>query len=200
MFTDNQITATVENANMNTTGNQLIMSVGQGEEVYLTESAQMIESILADTDIYFTENPEYNTEELTAPINEGDEIGTVTYKYVYSHNSDDYLGYKSGEGDVQYFEYTAPLYAANSIDAVAVVTPEPSIAPTATPEDKTGFISDLDLWQISLIAIGVLFVALVILLIILAANNGGPNRRYPSDDSGRHSYDDRGGSRNRRRY
>lgn len=199
LFTEKEYTATVENADMNTTGNQLNISIGQGEEVYLTETKPMTADILANTDIFFTESIVYTAGTLTAPINAGDEVGTVTYKYNYSHNTDDYLGYKAGEGDVKYFEYTAPLYAANSISAVAAATPEPTAAPMPTPEPKTGIIDGMDLWQIALIAIGVLFIILVVLLIILAANKGGPNRRYPTG-GGRHSADDRGGSRNRRRY
>ena len=200
LFADETLTAEVEGADMNTTGSQLTITLGQGEEVYLTEPTQTITDILADKEKYFTQSIQYNVEVLTAPISEGDEVGTVTYKYIYSHNSADYLGYKAAEGDVQYFEYTAPLYAANSIDAMAIATPEPTVTPTATPEPSKWGLGDLDLWQIALAAVGVLFVVLVILLIILATNKGGPNRRYPGDDSGRHSYDDRGGSRSRRRY
>ena len=199
LFADETFTVNVEEADMYTTGDQLTIALGQGEKVYLTEPTQAIEDILADKDIYFTQTIAYNAETLTAPINEGDELGTITYKYIYSHNSDDYLGYKAAEGDIQYFEYTAPLYAANSIDAIAVVTPEPSTAPTATPETNQGVFDGLELWQIALAAVGVLFVILVVLLIILATSKGGPNRRYPSDGS-RHSHDDRGSSRSRRRY
>jgi len=180
---------------MNTTGNQLNITIGQGEEVFLTESVSMIEEIINAPNVYFTETVTYNTDVLTAPINMGDEIGTVTYKYNYSHNTDDYLAYKADEGDIQYFEYTAPLYAAGKIYAAIVTTPTPAPTAAATepPEDKR---LDLDLWQVALIAIGVLFVVLIILLIILAANKGGPNRRYP-DNGGRHSYEERGSSRRR---
>ena len=200
LFADKEFTATVENADMNTTGNQLDISIGQGEEVYLTEPNHIIEAILADKDVYFTESITYNTGTLTAPINAGDEIGTVTYKYNYSHNTDDYLGYKADEGDVQYFEYTAPIYAVNSIDEKIAPTPEPTATPVPTKEPIGSIMRDLDLWKISLIAIGVIFVALVILLVILFTNRGGPNRRYPNGGGGRHTYDDRGGSRGRRRY
>ncbi len=195
LFADKQFTAEVEGANMNTTGNQLNITIGQGEEVFLTESVSMIEEIINAPNVYFTETVTYNTDVLTAPINMGDEIGTVTYKYNYSHNTDDYLAYKADEGDIQYFEYTAPLYAAGKIYAAIVTTPTPAPTAAATepPEDKR---LDLDLWQVALIAIGVLFVVLIILLIILAANKGGPNRRYP-DNGGRHSYEERGSSRRR---
>jgi len=200
LFADKEFTATVENADMNTTGNQLNISIGQGEEVYLTEPNHTIESILADKEVYFTEDFKYNSDVLTAPISAGDQIGTVTYKYNYSHNTDDYLGYKTGGQDVKYFEYTAPLYAVNSINEMIVVTPEPTASPVPTKPPGDNFFTDRSLWEIALIAIGVLFVILVILLIIFAANKGGPNKRYPNGGAGRHSHDDRGNSRNRRRY
>ena len=201
LFTEKTLTEIVENADMNTTGNQLQITIGQGEEVYLTETTEMITDILSNKDIFFTEEATYTTGVLTAPINEGDQVGTITYKYKYSHNTDDYLGYKAQEGEVQYFIYTAPLYAANTINEVVTVTPTPAPTPLPTDPDNGGggFFANLDLWQVALIAIGVLFVILIILLVILAANKGGPNKRYPSD-SGRHSYDDRGASSTRRRH
>lgn len=198
LFADNQLTEVVANANIDTTGDRLNMTLGQGEAVYLTEFAQTIEEIVNDTDTYFTQDITYTNGALTAPITQGDEVGIVTYKYKYSHNSEDYLGYKAGDDAVMYFEYTAPLYAANSIDEEITATPVPQNSPTATPiPDEPG--GGIDLWQIALIAIGVLFVALVVLIAVLFANRGGPNKRYPSG-GGRHSVDDRGGNRNRRRY
>lgn len=199
LFSDKQLTEVVANANMTTTGDRLSMTLGQGEEVYLTEFAQTIDEIAKDPDIYFTETITYTNGSLTAPIAEGDQVGTITYKYKYSHNSTDYLGYKASEDSVMYFEYTAPLYAVNSIDEEITATPVPEASPTVTPiPDEPG--GDYELWQIALMAIGVLFVVLVILLVVLFANRGGPNKRYPSGDGGRHTYDDRGGSKNRRRY
>jgi len=200
LFTDKQLTETVANANMNTTGDRLTMTLGEGEEVYLTEPTQTIEEILKDPDIYFTETIAYTNGTLAAPIAAGDQVGTITYKYIYSHNSDDYLGYKASDDAVMYFEYTAPIYATNAIDEVIAVTPVPTQEPTPTPEPRTGPFDDLELWQIALAAIGILFVVLVVLLVILFANRGGPNKRYPSGDGGRHTHDDRGGSKNRRRY
>ncbi|MEX1376721.1 MAG: D-alanyl-D-alanine carboxypeptidase family protein [Eubacteriales bacterium] len=201
LFANNKYTTTVENADMNTTGNQLSVYIGQGEEVYLTEPKDKIESILQDKEGFFNEVIAYNTEKLTAPINEGDEVGTVTYKYIYSHNSEDYLGYKASEGEIQYFEYTAPLYAENSIAAIVTTTPTPSVTIEPTKEPPSGIISNLNLLQIALIAIGVLFVILVILLIILLTNKGGANRRYPDDPNTRYKHEERDNSRNnRRRY
>ncbi|MBN2879260.1 MAG: D-alanyl-D-alanine carboxypeptidase [Clostridia bacterium] len=200
LFMDKEITATVANADMNTTGNQLTMMVGEGEKVYLTELKDLAESILADKDAYFSESIQYNAAELTAPINAGDEVGTVTYKYIYSHNSDDYLGYKAQEGEVQYFEYTAPLYAKNTINAIAAPTTQPTASPAPTKEPTKGLLGvfDLELWQIALGAIGVLFVILVILLIIFATSKGGANRRYNASER-RYSDSSRGGGP-RRRY
>lgn len=200
LFTDDQLTEVVANANMNTTGERLTMTVGEGEEVYLTEPTQTIEDILKDPGLYFEQTINYDNGVLTAPISQGDQVGTITYKYIYSHNSEDYLGYKASSDSIMYFEYIAPLYAANSIDEEVTVTPEPKITPTPTTTGPVNPPKEFELWQIALAAIGVLFVVLVILLLILFANKGGPNKRYPSDGGGRHTYDDRGGSKNRRRY
>lgn len=205
LFIDNQITATVENADMETTGNQLTLSLGevaQEDRKYITEQQDIIDKILANTQDYFTETITYTNGTLSAPIQAGEQVGTVTYKYNYSHNADDYLGYMAAEGDVQYFEITIPLVANNAISEMVLVTPQPetTVVPTEEPNNKITIFKDMELWQVSLIAIGVLFIVLIVLLIILASGRNGPSNRYPDDGNSRHSHDNRGGSTNRRRH
>ncbi len=117
LYTGNELTTIVDEANLATTGDELIMTVEASDPVYLTELTARITDIKDAPSDYFTEEINFTTDTLKAPIVAGQQVGTVTYTYTYSHNTSQYLGYKAAEGDVQYFSYTAPLIAKNNIEA-----------------------------------------------------------------------------------
>lgn len=199
LYENVELTAVVQGANI-AIGDTLTMTVGEGESAYLTESTDKATEIKADPSSFFIEQIDYFNGQLVAPVTLGQQVGTVTYSYSYSHNSDEYLGYKAAEGDVQYFTFTAPLIAANDIAAMITSTPVPETTTAPTAElpiiNKPG----TDLGDIALYAIVVLGIILVLLIVILFAYRNNSNKRYTSAQNSRNSYDDRGDSARRRRH
>ena len=84
-FSDREFTLDVENAASTATGSKLILQLAPVEKVYLTEKTDMADQIRADIDSYFTVDIQYYQDPLTAPIKKGDEVGIITYTYIYDH-------------------------------------------------------------------------------------------------------------------
>ncbi|MBN2879261.1 MAG: D-alanyl-D-alanine carboxypeptidase [Clostridia bacterium] len=144
-YSETEIEAEVENASPDANGEtKVILQLAPVEKVYLTEKIDLIEEIRADIDEYFTVDIQYYDGALTAPVKKGEEVGVITYTYIYDHYYSDYLT-KPGDdtNGIKKIQYKAYLIASNTVDALPTVTPEPTAAPEVTPlPEVTGNITD----------------------------------------------------------
>lgn len=134
-FSEREFTMDVENAASTTTGSKLTLQLAPVEKVYLTEKTDLADQVRADIDSYFTVDIQYYNDPLVAPIKKGDEVGIITFTYIYDHYYSDYLDQPEGENNgIKKIVYQAYLIAANSVDAMPEITAEPTMQPVATAE------------------------------------------------------------------
>lgn len=147
VFSEREIVLDVENAASTTEGSQLILQLAPVEKVYLTENIDMAAEIREDIDEYFIVDIQYYDDPLVAPIVKGQEVGIITFTYIYDHYYSDYLEVPEGENNgIKQIVYQAYLIAANNVDAMPTVieaaTPKPEetdeIVPESTGNDEEG--------------------------------------------------------------
>ncbi len=100
-------------------------------------------------------------------------------------------------GETEYFSYTAPLTAVNTIDATPVVTPTPEVI--NPPIDDGGFNMD-DIMIYGVVALFFILVLILVFVLIYRARTANsynqPNNSRASSKS--RSYENRGGPGRRR--
>lgn len=136
VFSEREIVVDVENAASTTDGSQLILQFAPVEKVYLTESIDMVAEIRANIDEYFTVDIQYYQDPLIAPIEKGQEVGIITFTYIYDHYYSDYLQEPLEENSgIKKIVYQAYLIAANNVDAMPTVIE--TVAPQQEDSDET---------------------------------------------------------------
>jgi len=132
VFSEREIVVDVENAASTSSGSQLTLQFAPVEKVYLTENINLAAEIRADIDDYFIVDIKYYEDALIAPVAKGQEVGIITFTYIYDHYYKDYLEVPEGENNgIKQIVYQAYLIAANTVDA------KPTVVETPTPVPET---------------------------------------------------------------
>lgn len=179
VFSEREIVVDVENAASTTSGSQLTLQLAPVEKVYLTEKIDLTAEVRADIDSYFTVDIQYYDDALVAPVKKGQEVGVITFTYIYDHYYKDYLEVPEGENNgIKTIVYQAYLIAANNVDAMPTVVETPTPQPQATAEITTGPIGG-ETETGSTISKTLIYIAAGLLaLVVIMISSSYLNRRY----------------------
>lgn len=151
LFGSDEIFANVENAASSTGNNDLRMLLVPDKKTYMTDTQAVIDSIRQDTSV-FEQVITYDAP-LVAPIKKDAIVGKVEYLYL---------------GKVV---FTASLMAAEKIEAIPMITPNPSKEVNPLEDAKNSEFTQEDKPTNYLIYIAAVIVAVIVLIILLLRVN-----------------------------